>query len=55
VRTGRILAATAPERLPNGSRRLPDEPDPLIVGPAARVHEDDEDPGASFPRPDGSW
>ena len=24
-------------------------PDPLIVGPAARVHEDDEDPARFFP------
>jgi hypothetical protein len=25
-------------------------PDPLLVGPAARVHEDDEDPARFFPR-----
>jgi hypothetical protein len=28
-------------------------PDPVIVGPAARVHEVDEDPARHFPSLDG--
>ncbi len=34
---------------PSKDEELVGEPDPLIVGPAARVHEDDEDPGRFFP------
>ena len=34
---------------PSKDDRLVGLPDPLIVGPAARVHEDDEDPGRFFP------
>ena len=38
---------------PSKDHDLVGRPDPLIVGPAARVHEDDEDPARFFPRPDG--
>jgi hypothetical protein len=34
---------------PSKNHALVGQPDPLIVGPAARVHEDDEDPGRFFP------
>jgi polyphosphate kinase len=34
---------------PSKNERLVGRPDPLIVGPAARVHEDDEDPARFFP------
>ena len=34
---------------PSKDHRLVGEPDPLIVGSAARVHEADEDPGRYFP------
>jgi hypothetical protein len=34
---------------PAKNHKLIGVPDPLIVGPAARVHEDDEDPARFFP------
>ena len=34
---------------PAKNHKLVGVPDPLIVGPAARVHEDDEDPARFFP------
>jgi polyphosphate kinase 2 len=34
---------------PQKDHELVGVPDPLIVGPAGRVHEDDEDPGRFFP------
>ena len=34
---------------PQKDQRLVGRPDPLIVGPAGRVHEDDEDPSRFFP------
>ena len=34
---------------PQKDHALVGVPDPLIVGPAARVHEDDEDPARFFP------
>lgn len=34
---------------PQKDHELVGVPDPLIVGPAARVHEDDEDPARFFP------
>jgi polyphosphate kinase 2 (PPK2 family) len=40
---------------PSKNERLVGRPDPLIVGPAARVHEDDEDPARFFPPLDVSW
>ena len=40
---------------PSKDERLVGRPDPLIVGPAARVHEDDEDPARFFPPLDVDW
>jgi len=40
---------------PSKDERLVGRPDPLIVGPAARVHEDDEDPARFFPPLDVEW
>jgi len=40
---------------PSKDDRLVGRPDPRIVGPAARVHEDDEDPGRFFPPLAADW